>query len=110
MAYKVIITPVAKRHLDRYVEYTLQVLQNPDAARGIIKDAKETKKRLSTVAGALKLCDNPILAKYDYRTIRFAHHNYFMVYRIDGNTVIVDAMYHDLQDYESVFIRNMHLN
>lgn len=32
-----------------------------------------------------------------------------MVYRIDGNMVIVDAMYHELQDYESVFAQKMHL-
>ncbi len=26
-----------------------------------------------------------------------------MVYRIDNNTVIVEVVYHELQDYESVF-------
>ena len=35
--------------------------------------------------------------------------DYFMVYRIDGNLVIIDVIYHELQDYESVFAQSMSL-
>ena len=68
---------------------------------GIMDDAEETKYRLSRIAGGLKLCEDPRLHDLEYRTIRFKRHNYFMLYRIQDNVVYVDAIYHDLQDYEN---------
>ena len=61
MAYKVIIMPPAKRRLDMYVYYTLETLKNKQAAKNILADAKITARRLSKVADALKICDNPVL-------------------------------------------------
>ena len=36
--------------------------------------------------------------------IRFERYDFFMVYRIVDNTVYVDGMYHDLQDFESIML------
>ena len=110
MAYKVLITPPAKRRLDMYVGYTAHILKNPQAARSILSDAKEAKKRLSEIADTLQLCNNPILAKYGYRKIRFVKHQFVMLYRIDNDKAIVDGMFHELQDYESTFINETNLN
>jgi plasmid stabilization system protein ParE len=109
MAYKVIIMPPAKRRLDRYVQYTLEELKNKQAARAILEDARETKKQLSQVADSLKICENPLLAKYEYRKIGFLKHRFIMVYRIQDGVVIVDGMFHELQDYEGLFASEMHL-
>ena len=109
MAYRVVITPVAKRQLDQYVGYTASILKNRTAAKRILEDAKQTKKRLADVAESLALCPNELLAKYGYRRVFFDKHDYFMVYRVEGKKVIVDAMYHELQDYESVFADQMNL-
>lgn len=109
MAYKVIIMPTAKRRLDMYVYYTLETLRNKDAARAILADAKATANKLSKVADSLKICDNPLLAKYEYRKIRFAKHDFVMIYRIHNGEVIVDGMFHELQDYEGVFANELHL-
>ncbi len=109
MAYKVIIMPPAKRRLDMYVCYTIETLKNRSAAKAIMADARETKKRLSTVADSLKICDNPILAKYGYRKIKFAKHNFVMIYRIQDKTAIVDGMFQELQDYEGIFTNEFHL-
>lgn len=109
MAYRVVITSQAKYQLDEYIKYTLTFFKNVQAARGIRDDANGTKRRLSNVAGCLPLCEDDILAKYGYRRIRFEKHDFFMVYRIDGEIVIVDAMYHELQDYTSIFAKKMHL-
>lgn len=38
-----------------------------------------------------------------YRAIHFMRHRYLMLYRIEGATVYVDAIYHQLQDYENIF-------
>lgn len=109
MAYKVIITPPAKHQLEMYIAYTLSEFKDLQAARSIRDDAMKTKKRLSNIAGSLALCDNEVLARNGYHRILFAKHNFFMVYRIDNDTVIVDAMYHELQDYASVFAQKMNL-
>ena len=109
MAYRVIITPPAKHQLEMYIAYTVSEFKNLQAARAIRDDARETKKRLINVAGSLALCENEVLAQNGYRRILFAKHDFFMVYRIDNNMVIVDAIYHELQDYESVFIQKMNL-
>ena len=34
----------------------------------------DAAKMLSMTADSLKMCDNPVLAKYGYRKIRFANH------------------------------------
>lgn len=109
MAYKVIITPTAKHQLEMYIAYTLSEFKNLQAARAIRDDARETKKRLSNVAGSLALCEDNTLAKHGYRRIMFAKHDFFMVYRIENDIAIVDGMYHELQDYEAVFTSQMHL-
>ena len=109
MGYRVIITPPAKRRLDLYIGYTANVLKNRTAAKNIRTDARETKSRLSENADKLKTCENPILAKFGYRMIRFKRHDYIMIYRLEGNVVIVDGMFHELQDYEGIFIEEMKL-
>ena len=73
MTYKVVITPHAKSQLEQYIAYTIKSFKNKQAARAIRDDAIKTR------------------------------HPFFMVYRINGKHVIVEAMYHELQDYESVF-------
>ena len=105
MGYKVIIMPPAKRRLDMYVFYTVETL-----GKAILADARETKKRLSMAADSLKICENPLLAKFGYRKIKFAKHRFVMLYRIQNDTVIVDGMFHELQDYEGIFIREFCLD
>lgn len=110
MTYNVIIMPPAKRRLDRYVYYTLETLKNKQAAKSILIDARRTKERLSLTADSIKICDDPILAQYGYRKIRFEKHKFLMIYRIEGNQVIVDGMFHELQDYEGIFVQELHLD
>ena len=109
MAYKVFITSYAMKQLERYIEYTVHELKNKYAAREIISDAERTKKRLEIVANNLPLCENEMLARYGYRKIFLKKHRFFMVYRIDNGSVIVEAMYHELQDYEAIFSNKMNL-
>ncbi len=109
MDYKVIIMPPTKRRLDMYVFYTVETLGNSQAAKAILEDARDTAKRLSMTADSLKICDNPVLAKYGYRKIRFSKHKFVMLYRIHDSTVIVDGMFHELQDYEGMFTEELHL-
>ncbi|MCM1153718.1 MAG: type II toxin-antitoxin system RelE/ParE family toxin [Roseburia sp.] len=102
MDYEVILTYPAKAQLDHAVNYILCEFENEQAARSVIADAEDTRLRLSHVAGSLKLCDDPKLRALGYRTIHFKHHKYFMLYRIEGDKVYVDGVYHDSQDYENI--------
>lgn len=66
----------------------------------MLNDFEATKISLAAVAGSIKLCDNPRLKALGYRRINFLSHRYFMLFRIEGNQVIVDNIFHKLQDYE----------
>lgn len=109
MGYKVVISPYAKRQLELFIGYTEIVLRNNQATKAIREDAIRTKRRLSNNPERMAICRNEKLAVYGYRRIFFENYDFFMVYRIEGNLVIVDAMYHELQDYENVFSQKMGL-
>lgn len=103
-SFDVIISPNALSQLNRYIDYIQYTLLNVSAAGNVWQDALETRKRLSLIAASLKYCRHPQLKQYGYRAINFTKHNYVMLYRIEGSTVYVDAIYHQLQDYENTFI------
>lgn len=74
------------------------------AANAVWHDAIETVNELETVAGSLRKCGDPKLNELGYRKINFIHHKYVMIYRIESETAFVEAIYHQLQDYENVFL------
>ena len=102
MNYRVVIMEDAEEDLDRFVTYLLFEKKSEQAARNLLNDFEKTKISLSKVAGSLKLCDNPKLKELGYRRINFLSHRYFMLYRIEGNSVFVDNIFHELQDYENM--------
>lgn len=102
MDYDVILTDLAKAHLDQIIHYLLYQIQSTQAACNVLEDAKNTQERLSRLAGSLKLCEDPQLRSLGYRTIHFKYHKFFMIYRIENHKVYVDGIYHDLQDYENL--------
>ncbi len=104
MAYKVIITSKAEDDLDRFLNYLIFYKENRKAALSVLEDFAVTKDVLAEVAGSLKMCSNHRLNGLGYRRINFQKHRYFMLYRIEGNMVIVDGIFHFLQDYENKFI------
>lgn len=106
-SYNVIISPKALTQLNRYIEYIQYTLLNEQAAHNIWQDAMDTRAKLSLVAESLKYCTHPQLKKHGYRAISFRHHRYLMLYRVDGKNVYVDAIYHQLQDYENLFTNEL---
>ena len=102
-SFNVIISPKALFQLNSYIDYLQYTLLNDQAAYNVWQDALETREQLSKVAGSLKFCAHPKLKKNGYRTISFIRHRYLMLYRIENTTVYVDAIYHQLQDYENAF-------
>ncbi len=109
-SYNVIISPKALSQLNSYIDYIQYTLLNDQAARSVWQDALETRDRLSTVAGNLKYCTHLRLKEHGYRAIHFNRHRYIMLYRVDGTDAYVDAVYHQLQDYESTFADELNLD
>lgn len=101
--FDVRISPRALNQLERYVDYTQYTLLNDSAARQIWQDALDTIERLSRSAGSLAVCRDARLQRLGYRSIRFSRHRYIMLYRVTGETAYIDAIYHELQDYENLF-------
>ncbi|WP_310603657.1 type II toxin-antitoxin system RelE/ParE family toxin [Anaerosporobacter sp.] len=101
MEFKVVMTEDAEADLDRLVSYLLFVKKNEQAARNLLDDFEVTKGSLIQVAGSLKDCTNLRLKEHGYRRINFRNHRYFMLYRIEGGIVVVDNIFHELQDYEN---------
>ena len=101
MDYKVVVTSDAEADLDNFIKYLIMEKGSLQAAKNVLDDYDATIETLKRVAGSLKLCDNPSLREQRYRRINFLNHRYFMMYRVEGNTAIVDNIFHDLQDYES---------
>lgn len=104
--YNVIISPKALSQLNSYIDYIQYTLLNDQAAQSVWQDALETRNYLTMVAENLKYCSHPKLHEYGYRAIHFKHHPYTMLYRVEGTHVYIDAIYHQLQDYENTFANN----
>ena len=102
MDYKVVMMEGAQEDLGRFVMYLLFEKKSEQAARNLLNDFETTSVSLLNIAGRLKLCNNPKLKELGYRRINFLSHRYFMLYRIVGNTVFVDNIFHELQDYENI--------
>jgi plasmid stabilization system protein ParE len=103
-SFEVIISPKALSQLNDYIQYTLL---NPQAAKSVWEDAIGTTERLESIAGSLRYCANSKLRKLGYKPIFFQHHDYVMLFRIEGNTAFVDAIFHQLQDYEKNFSQEL---
>ncbi len=101
MDYKIVMSKGAEEDVDRFVTYLLFEKKSEQAARNLINDFEATKINLTNVAESLKLCDNPKLRELGYHRINFLSHRYFMLYRIENDTVYVDNIFHELQDYEN---------
>lgn len=101
MDYKVVITIDAENDLDQFINYLIYEKKSLQSVNNLLDDFDSIIESLTHIAGSLKLCDNPRLRKLGYRRINFLKHRYFMLYRIVDNLVIVDNIFHELQDYEN---------
>ena len=106
-SYNVIISPKALAQLESYIDYIQYTLFNDQVAKAVWDDAVETVSQLGYMANMISLCENNELAQLGYRKILFQKHDYVMLYRIKGEKVFVDGIYHQMQDYENVFSSNI---
>ena len=103
MVYRVVISDRVSEQLDNYVQYLVVKLGNAQAGSNLLEDALDTAEALSYVAGSLPFCVDPDLRQRGIRKMLFTRHRYLWLYQINGDTVQVMGMYHELQDYENIF-------
>lgn len=99
-SFTVRMTPEAVRDVRRYIAYLQDVKMNEQAAQALFDDYRETKKSLAIVANSLPEPTNKKLRKRGLKRINFQRHDYFMLYRINGDVVEITNMFHTREDYE----------
>ncbi len=103
MVSNVVITRRAQYQLDSYVLYLLMEKSSQQAAKALVADARKTKEALLNIEGSLGRCADEELKALGYQKIHFRNHAYFFIYRIIDNVAYIEAVYHELQDYENLF-------
>ena len=58
MAYKLVISERAGRHIDNIIDYVVNTLKNPGAARAILSDIEEVYDKLEYMADSLGYCND----------------------------------------------------
>ena len=102
MQYEVRLSHLAEKQYNNILSYLLLHLRNSQAVAQVIDDFDSTIKRLEENAGAFGYCCSDRLRKLGFHKVHFSTHRYLMVYRIlDEDIVIVEGIYHELQDYEN---------
>ena len=98
MKWNVISTEDVQNDLDNFVYYLLVEKLNEQAAKALLDDYDETVEELSKIAVSLKPLEDPDLN--EYKKIRLRRHDYYLLYRLEETTAIIDRMFHDLQDLD----------
>ena len=102
-SYTVKITDKAEKMMERYLAHLVYEKQNMQAAIAVSDDYDETVEELEAVAGSLRFCDDADLRNREIRKIKFRRHDYILLYKVQEDVAIVEAVYHTLQDYENLF-------
>ncbi|GEM_PF-1086392 len=99
--YRVIATNDAQEDLRQYLSYLIQEKHNPQAARLVLQDYRNTVKRLSHAAGSIARPDSEKLQARHLKRINFGHHHYFLLFLVDQeDTVYVTNVFNDLENFE----------
>lgn len=101
MSFKVELSELASAQYDKFLAYIYFVLKNPQAAGSLMQDFDDTIKVLEEQADYLGYCRSEQLRKLGFHKVHFKRHRYLFVYRVRNEKVIVEGMYHEMQDYEN---------
>ena len=97
--YRVIFAPDAEDDLDQYLLW----LNDYDAVASALRDFDETRARLERTAGSITMVyGSEKLRQRGYRRLNFLRHPLYMLYRVEGDHVFVDAIGHEKQDMDEL--------
>ena len=101
MRFNVELSELAEKQYDNILSYIANVLKNPQALESVMDDFDDTIVKLEKMADAFEYCKSKRLKGMGLHKIGFENHRYLLVYRVKGSQVIVEGIYHELQDYEN---------
>lgn len=101
MLYNVEISELAEEQYDNILDYLANEKKNPQAVNGVIDDFDYAVEQLERIPDTFGYCQDVRLREMGFHKLHFRSHKYLFVYRIKGSTVIIEGMYHELQDYEN---------
>lgn len=97
MAYKKVILKSAQAEYRDIVSYLVEVLKSPQAAAHFMNEFDYQLDLIAETPEMFSLSRMPELAARGYRA---AHvNNYLMLYKIQGQNVVVAHVFHQSQDY-----------
>jgi len=104
MRFKVEVSDLAYGQYDNCLDYIYHTLKNPQAVDSLMQDFDVTIGILEQQADSFAYCRSERLKQLGFHKIHFQRHRYLLVYRIKQDKVIVEGMYHELQDYENAIV------
>ncbi len=99
MGYRLIISERAEKHIDNIINYVVNTLKNPGAARSILSDIEEAYEKLEYMAETFGFCNDHYLSEKGYRKIMLSGHNYLILYRVEGQEVLISGVFHTREKY-----------
>lgn len=99
MLYKLVISERAEMHIDNILDYVVNILKNPGAARAIIADIEDAYSRLEYMADSFAYCNDTYLADRGYRKISLSSHDYLILYRVVDDEVQISGVFHMRENY-----------
>lgn len=99
--YSITITPEAKTNFRQLVNYLLYAKKNSQEADNLINDYDLTIISLAKIAGSIREPDSDILKRRNLKRLNFRKMNYFLLFKIEGETVTVTNIFHGSEDFES---------
>jgi plasmid stabilization system protein ParE len=101
MKFDVVLSDLALNQYDNILDYIYNTLKNPQAAKSVMQDFDSTVQLLKTQANNYGYCNSERLRKLRFRKLHFLKHKYILIYRIKSDMVVIEGIYHELQDYEN---------
>ena len=101
MRYSVEISELAEKQYDDILYYMANVKMNPQAVQSAIDDFDFAVGQLENLADTFGFCEDTRLKSMGFHKLHLKAHRYLLVYRVNGNKVVIEGMYHELQDYEN---------
>jgi len=104
MQYSVEISELVEEQYDNILYYLANEKQNHQAVNAIIDDFDYAVEQLERMADTFGYCQDVRLRAMGFHKLHFRAHRYLFVYRINDNKVIIEGLYHELQDYENAIV------
>ena len=104
MRFDVEISELAEKQYDNILNYLAFKLKNPQAVLAVADDFDMAVSHLEETAESFEYCRSKRLADMGLRKLHFDNHRYLLVYRVEEKKVIIEGIYHELQDYENAIV------